>query len=52
MPITRSIKKEMTESVLFPNTAAASPRRRAMTALTPAAQTPMRILMDSPVRVR
>ena len=44
--------KEMAESTFFPRVAAQIPRISAITALTPAASTPIRILIDKPVRVR
>ena len=47
-----SIAKEMAESTFFPRVAAQIPRISAITALTPAASTPIRILIDKPVRVR
>ena len=52
IPITRSIHHEITASAFLPSTAAAVPARSAMTALTAAVRTPMRMLRDSPARVR
>ena len=52
MPMTRSMHQDMTASAFLPNTTDAVPRSSATAALTAAVSTPIRILRDSPARVR
>ena len=52
IPITRSVTQEITTSAFFPSTAAAVPSSTAVTALTAAVRTPIRMLRDNPANVR
>ena len=52
IPITKSIHHESAASTLGPSRAAAIPMARAITALTAAVRTPIRMLRDRPVNVR
>ena len=52
IPIIRSIHQEITASATLPRTAQAVPRIRAIRALTAAVSSPIRILSDSPAKVR
>lgn len=50
--MTRSMIPPMTASAVLPRQAAMVPRMKATTALMHAVKSPMRMLMDNPVRLR
>ena len=52
IPMTRSMIPPMTASVTLPRQAAMVPMMKAATALKHAVKSPMRMLMDKPVRLR